>query len=180
MRCFIAFDIPEKYYNYLQDIQNQLKKNCKGTTPYSFHLTLKFLGNINEKKLDIIQKELNLIEHKSFKAQFSNLGAFPSISSPRVIWIGLEPYKIIQELQQKIEQTLNYYSKFSERFHPHITLMRVKNVENKAKLKEFLQTKQEQYSFQVSYFTLYQSKPSDKKHIYIPLQTYKLENKANI
>ena len=49
MRCFIAIDLENDYF---KELQNQIK-DVKGTFPISFHLTLKFLGEVEENKIFI-------------------------------------------------------------------------------------------------------------------------------
>ncbi|MFH2038931.1 MAG: RNA 2',3'-cyclic phosphodiesterase [Chloroflexota bacterium] len=94
----------------------------------NIHLTLKFLGDITEKELAILA---NLIASEAageepFSFSFSNLGIFPNIKRPRIIWIGIEsPIRLI-EFQRKIEDlTTNLGIPIDNKpFSPHITLGR--------------------------------------------------------
>ncbi|MFH1678513.1 MAG: RNA 2',3'-cyclic phosphodiesterase, partial [Candidatus Omnitrophota bacterium] len=93
MRTFIAIELPEEIKNILGEIQDKLKQtraDVKWVQPQNIHLTLKFLGEINEDLVKKIASALNEIaqENSSFNLRLYELGAFPKIKYPRVIWIG--------------------------------------------------------------------------------------------
>ena len=144
IRSFIAIELPKEIKEDLGKIQDELKKSnadIKWVEPKNIHLTLKFLGNVDEKKLEDIKRILrNLSErYKGFFIELSRIGAFPKISSPRVIWIGIEKgkeelSKIFLELEEQLE---NIGFKKEERgFSSHITIGRVRSVLNRIRLIE--------------------------------------------
>ena len=135
MRLFIAIEMPENVKDILVDIQktigDELAKT-KWVSKEQMHLTLKFLGEVQEEKLPLIINNLKKIKFVPFILRLNDIGVFPSESYIRVIWIGVEPEKEIIELQSEVEDVLKEF-KFKKdfKFHPHVTLGRVKFVKDK-------------------------------------------------
>lgn len=146
MRAFIAIDPPQEIKNYLADIQTKLKKSnadVKWVKPQNIHLTLKFLGEIDDTKLHKIIDILNGISlnHAGFFMRTAHVGAFPRIQSPRVIWVGIDKgndriTSIVHELEEKIEKI--GLPKEEKSFSSHITIGRTKSSLNREKLSGLL------------------------------------------
>lgn len=146
MRTFIAIELPQEVKNALVKLQEQLRKtgaDVNWVQPDNIHLTLKFLGEIGEKKLDKINSILEKAakEYSCFQAEISTLGAFPKINYPRVIWVGIEKggieiKKIVQELEEQIEKI--GIAKESRPFSTHITIARVRSALNQQALAQEL------------------------------------------
>ncbi|MEK6857695.1 MAG: RNA 2',3'-cyclic phosphodiesterase [Nanoarchaeota archaeon] len=135
MRLFIAFEV-ENLSDYFLALQKRFLSSADLTLTKEFHLTFKFLGEVNERRiLDTVQR-LKTIKFESFNAKTTKVQGFPNDRTPRVIWIGLEPKDKIIELQQKIDESLKGIFDKEERFEPHITLARVKYISNKKNLDE--------------------------------------------
>ncbi|MCX5707048.1 MAG: RNA 2',3'-cyclic phosphodiesterase [Candidatus Omnitrophica bacterium] len=142
MRSFIAIGLPKEIQASLKLLQDKLKKSgadLKLVKPENIHLTLKFLGEIDENKLTKISPILEtLLQNKTaFQIKLSSLGTFPKINSPRVVWVGMalgeQEVKIIAgELEEKLEKI--GIPKEDKPFSSHITIARVKSGLNKEKL----------------------------------------------
>ncbi len=163
MRLFIAIDVPEIISNYITEVQKKLT-GAKLTLTKSFHLTLKFLGEVTPAQAEDIKKKLEKIQFKPFTASLDGTGVFPSENMIRVVWIGIEPHDIICELQKQIDEALAPLFKKEKGFQPHITLARVKTVENKKQFTELVKNlKVEPFSFEVKHFKLIESKLQGKE-----------------
>jgi 2'-5' RNA ligase len=144
MRIFIAVKLSSEIKLRLGEVQNKLKESgvdVKWVKPENIHLTLKFLGNVIELKLEPLVKEVGEVARKfsPFKIKFSGLGTFPNLKNPRVIWIGIEgEVKELLKLKGEIEENLVKLEFASEgrEFKPHLTLGRVKSFQNKGELSE--------------------------------------------
>ena len=82
----------------------------------------------------VISKEVNF---SSFEAELKGIGAFPKISNPRVIWIGIsngmeELIKIFNQIEPLLEKI--GFNPDYKKFSPHITIARVKSLRNKQQL----------------------------------------------
>lgn len=158
MRLFVALDFDE-LKDYFVNIQNQIDKElAKVGFPRSFHLTLKFLGEVAEDKVSAIKEELKKIKFEPFSISLDKIGFFPSENYIRVVWIGLKPLDKINELQQKIDNSLISIFTKDKRFHPHLTICRVKFVKDKPKFIENLKKIEiEEKKIDVSKFKLIKS-----------------------
>lgn len=176
MRAFIAIDIPAEIRGELMKIQQKLSEvqtlKAKFVEAENFHLTLKFLGEISDARVNQIKERLSEVKFPKFKALFGQLGTFPSPNYVRVIWISLEPEEKVKELTKAINEVLK--SK-DERFESHVTLARVKNIENKELLQKKLTTiKFEKKSFEVSFIKLKKSTLTPKGPIYEDVVSFDL------
>jgi 2'-5' RNA ligase len=134
MRTFIAVNLPETVRDSLRELQAGLRKRSDGVKwvrVEGMHLTLTFLGEIDPDTVSGIDRVLTEATGslRPFRVALSGLGAFPNLSRPRVIWVGvdgeLEP---LQELKSGIDKGLAKlgFPKEDRSFKPHITLGRVK------------------------------------------------------
>lgn len=177
MRLFIAIDTPKEIKEYFKQLQTKIGDNlAKIKLTTDFHQTLKFLGEVPEDKLEQIKELLSKIKFKPFTAQLSELGVFPSEHYIRVIWIGFTNNKPIIALQQQIEQSLLDIFPKDKRFHPHITLARVKFVKEKEKLiRKLKDIKIEPKEFAVTQFKLIKSTLTKQGPIYEDLTVFPSE-----
>ncbi|MEO0185059.1 MAG: RNA 2',3'-cyclic phosphodiesterase [candidate division WOR-3 bacterium] len=134
MRTFIAVEIPEKQKKLIWDFILEHKKGnppIKWVAFENLHITLKFLGEIDEKKINLMVSALTTISArtKSFKLKLENPGCFPSVRNPRVLWIGVTTgAQELTGLATDIENSLTQFGikKEDKKFHPHLTIGRIK------------------------------------------------------
>ena len=176
MRAFIAIEIPSEVKKIFLEVQNQLDKDkAKLKITRDFHLTLKFLGEVDETKVEEIKKKLSEIKFDSFETSLTNIGVFPEEDYIRVIWIGLDdPKNAIKKLQQEIDEKLQKLGfKKDERFHPHVTLARVKFTKDKeGLLKNLKKIEFKKEPFKVNEFKLKKSTLTPKGSIYEDLGVF--------
>ena len=140
MRCFIAIDVSETISNQLKELQNKFENLASITFPKIFHLTLKFLGEISEKQVEDVKNSLRRVKFKPFDLELTDVGSFPDDKRINVLWVGVKPAERVIELQQEIEKNLNGFAK-DMRFHPHLTIGRVKFVKEKEGIRRLLKSK---------------------------------------
>jgi 2'-5' RNA ligase len=100
-------------------------KGVRLVEPSLIHVTLKFLGNIDEGKVGEIEAALKKVTVRPFKARMRSLGGFPNSRNPRVIWVGAEGDFV--ELNEQVESLMETVGFPREgRFQPHVTIGRVK------------------------------------------------------
>lgn len=184
MRTFIAIEIPEEIKKTLAAIESHLKysqADVKWVKPEIIHLTLKFLGEIDEKKCEEVKALLDTVgkNNKLFEISLKDIGAFPSIDRPRVVWVGLdsgakESAKIAGEVEESFARI--GFAKEIREFAAHLTIGRVRSSKNIASLKDKVLS----YKFPtiepqlVSSITLFKSTLTPEGPIYTKLHEAKL------
>jgi 2'-5' RNA ligase len=144
MRTFIAIELSDEIKDALDRIESHLKysgADVKWVAKDNIHLTLKFLGEVDEKKCEKVKAALDEIAKStaSFKISLKDIGAFPKIEFPRVIWVGLDKgTKESTELAAKIDEALSAigFDRETRPFAAHLTIGRVRSPKNKAALAE--------------------------------------------
>lgn len=133
MRAFIAFDFSEKFKSQLYEIQKSVKSfsySGSWVSKNNFHLTLKFLGEIDNKHIEDIDKILKNISNNNepISIQLNKLGFFNKKNNEyKVIWVGFggELDRLISVFDKIDEQTSKIgFNKEKRKFKPHITLGR--------------------------------------------------------
>lgn len=188
MRTFIAIDLPKEIKDSLSTIQEQLKKSgadVKWVLPQNIHLTLKFLGEIDDARLSKINKIIEdaTKDKNPFQIHISSIGAFPKIKFPRILWIGIdkgnnETKGIVKELEEKISKI--GIPAEDRPFSSHITIGRTKSTLNREKLVQDLETLaikfgEENLEFTVTKITLFKSTLTPKGPIYEILKETSLQ-----
>ena len=138
MRLFIALDVDPEIRESLQDAVRELRATrapVRWVRPEAIHLTMKFLGETPDGKLASLESSLGKTCRTvyPFTVTMSGIGAFPGLSKPRVLWAGIEePTGTIGILAQRMEEDLFRlgWKKESRKFHPHVTVGRVKGTSN--------------------------------------------------
>lgn len=146
MRLFIAIELSPEIRDALAQVQSHLKyasADVKWVEKDNIHLTLKFLGEVDEKKLQQVIAALEIIgkENSAFEISIKDIGAFPKIDYPRVIWVGFDKgAKESTELAARVDEELSKigFQKETRPFAAHLTIGRVRSPKNKEALKEKL------------------------------------------
>ena len=126
-RLFVAIDLPEEVKNAVAAIGRDLP-GARHVTREQLHLTLRFIGEVDDEMLNAIRTALTEVTGTSFPLTLRGVGHFPPGKQPRVLWVGLEKSAPLLELQQEVEQALNKAGIPPEErnFSPHLTLARLK------------------------------------------------------
>lgn len=173
MRLFIAIEFDDR--EFFKSLQDKIDKRlAKMTLAKSYHLTLKFLGEVDEKKAALIIEKLNSIKFTPFSVTLAHLGVFPSPSHINVIWAGFEKDEKIKELQKLIDGVIDGLFLKESDFKAHITLARVKLAYDKEGLKKNIQNiKVEKKEFKVNEFKLIKSTLTGEGPVYEEMAVFK-------
>ena len=100
------------------------------TAVQNLHLTLQFLGDVEEKRISLLKQILNRVPMHTDeeKLLFTNIGAFPDLNAPRIIWLGIEKNGALLNIQKRLSDDLarNEFDFDKKRFKAHLTLGRVR------------------------------------------------------
>lgn len=173
-RIFIAVNLPSETKKEIYErISKKIdKEKCKVVEEKNLHITLRFLGYLSEASINELKEKMKeLSKEKGFKARIAGVGEF----NGRIVWIGVEEGKEkMNELSEKLGEVIGVKD---ERFHPHVTLARVKKMshgevkELKEKLNELNYSKE----IEIKSVDLMESVLERKGPKYLLLQSFPLE-----
>jgi RNA 2',3'-cyclic 3'-phosphodiesterase len=133
VRLFVAVDVPdelkERIESQIVDVLRPALSGARWTRPEGRHLTLKFLGNVDDERVDAIAAVVDAVaaRHAPFEAAFSEVGGFPNLRRPRVLWIGIgqgaEPMAALASDLERSLEPLGFEPE-GRPFRGHFTLAR--------------------------------------------------------
>ncbi len=187
IRCFVACGLPravleavESYQRRLQPALRPLDLEPRWARPASLHLTLRFLGDIDEALVDPLGRALRLAMARvpEFTFRLGGLGCFPDPKRPRVLWLGArapELAKLHGAAQGALEEL--GFAPDRRPFHPHLTLARFRRPNS---LGDLLQAPPvfDQRQVPVAEVVLYRSELSPKGARYTALRRAALAGAA--
>lgn len=137
MRVFIGIKLDETTVEKVNRCLKPFKKIAtplKWTKDINIHLTLKFIGEVNQEKYIQIEQVLteDLYDISPFPMRISGLGKFGRHDELNILWAGIEKNETLERLFRKIEKKLYIIKidKESRAFNPHITLARNRRIFN--------------------------------------------------
>jgi RNA 2',3'-cyclic 3'-phosphodiesterase len=135
MRLFVAVDLPEEAKRAIAAEQKLIAAPLVGSgdslklvAPEQMHLTLLFLGEVQEARVPAVIEAMNTaVDLPAFDMAFGGAGVFPARGAPRVLWMGVTAGAApLTTLQREIAERIRGLGiAFDDRpFHPHLTLGR--------------------------------------------------------
>src|SRR5262245_8442303 len=127
MRIFIALDIPAEIRARITEYAGRLRgyaPEARWARPEGLHVTLKFIGEVSEAKVEEIKRALGAVKAAPFAVTFESAGFFPTPKSPRVFWIGVHADPGLAQLAAAIDGATHTVgiAKEERAFSPHLTL----------------------------------------------------------
>jgi 2'-5' RNA ligase len=131
VRLFVAVDLPEEIREKIRECQAELKTGKERVTlvnPDQIHLTLKFIGEVDEPTVEKIKEALKKIRFNSYDLEVGNIQANSS-RRPRVIWCSIRDSGESAELHRQVEEVLEPLGipREERAFTSHATVARVKS-----------------------------------------------------
>lgn len=185
MRTFIAVELPQEVKRKIEEVQAPLKKtdtHVSWVKPGNVHVTLKFLGEVKDEKVEDVFRstEEALKESKVFDLSLKDLGCFPNLRRPRVVWVGVDQGKDeLFQMQRRIEEELFKvrFPKEAKPFSAHLTIGRVKSGRNIEELtRQIDNTKFQTEEVRIDEVVVMKSQLHPHGAIYTPLKKIKLLN----
>ncbi len=179
MRTFIAIEVPDSERKTLALMVEEFCRHdlpIKWVKPQNMHVTIKFLGEVNETGSVKVKEAVNSICRKMavFNMRLNGIGCFPRPNNARVIWVGVDrggsELNMLAENLESSLQTLGF--KAEGRFHPHLTIGRIRQ---RCNINEILLKKFQGDSFSVEKVTLFESKLLPKGPIYRAIENFSLK-----
>lgn len=129
IRLFVALELPSEIRDRLAMLSTGID-GARFVASENLHITLRFIGDVEEPVIDDIVAPLARIRAEPFPVTLTGAGHFESGRRVRAVWIGVEKSRPLMELQERIEAAVARAGLPPEgrRFVPHITMARLRNV----------------------------------------------------
>jgi 2'-5' RNA ligase len=137
LRLFLALPVPSEVKSALSVAQDELRhrlpsRAASWTRPENMHLTLRFLGSVDENRVDALVTNVTTATtgFGVLSLVAERLGAFPDLRYPRVVWAWVHDGDRLTELQRRVMAATDDFTqeRAEERFTGHVTLARVKQI----------------------------------------------------
>jgi 2'-5' RNA ligase len=192
MRLFVAIDldpeIRERVARFSESVRN-LAPDVRWTPPESWHITLKFIGEVGNDVSERVKEQLEKVNAAPANIGFRGTGFFPTPRAARVFWAGVQADSSLIAVAEGVDRVLGAIGiPFEERgFTPHLTLARSgsgrpgRDKQDRANKFTRLQERLEKMpeadfgTMTAREFILYQSKTSPKGSVYTKLAGYELK-----
>jgi RNA 2',3'-cyclic 3'-phosphodiesterase len=124
-RLFVALEMPESVQSQLSGMLSGVPE-ARWVDPENFHLTLRFIGEVDEPTAEEIAAALSRLRMPSFTLVLDGMGYFESRGRLRALWVGVRPEPALDALRRKVESTVVAAGLEAEKrkFKPHVTLAR--------------------------------------------------------
>jgi 2'-5' RNA ligase len=182
VRAFLAVELPNEVKTALGQLEStlrpQLQSRASWVRPENAHITMRFLGNIEPEVVGVVHEIVRETCQgpTPIALSLSELGVFPTVRNARVLWCGITgQVDELNDVQKALEAGIRTASLPPEnkRWSPHVTLARFREVPDRARLKEMLDTPVPTRDFVAKGVTLFASElHTDGAHyqrlIYVP------------
>ncbi len=183
MRAFVAILLPAEIRKNIASFSASLGsvQGIKGVPWENLHITLHFLGEIKEEGAEFSALCQNLTaaaeKTRPFTMELRGVGAFPSLTAPKTLWVAMEKKKALFDLAKAVKTASPGGAQ--KPFSPHLTVGRVKYEDPSQErfYREFM--KREAWSFghfRVSSFFLMKSDLTGKTPVYTVVEEFKIKD----
>ncbi|ELY55909.1 RNA 2',3'-cyclic phosphodiesterase [Natronolimnohabitans innermongolicus] len=185
MRLFVSVDLPDDLADAVDDLQDEFTgaSGLNFTDPRQAHVTLKFLGEVDESRVPDLERELEAAVADAavepFTVRYGGLGVFPSLDYISVIWFGAETGgEELTRLHEAVEDrtTAMGFEEESHDFTPHVTLARMEHGGGKEQVQELVRERDPTIGeMTVEEIHLTESVRTDAGPIYSTVESFSLE-----
>ena len=183
-RVFIGLPLTDKAAHPLLKAQNHDISGARWQMRDNLHITLNFLGEVEDKDLEALQENLRKIHQNDFTIHMNGVGTFTrgKTEIPKILWAGVEKTAALVNLKEAVDKACRTAGiHIDDRpYCPHVTIARLtdasrEDVENFLKEHKNLSAP----AYRAKEFILYQSHLHDTGSIYRPLRHFPLQNRQH-
>lgn len=182
-RLFVALKIPDEIIKKIFELRNEILPDWgkyKWEKENKIHLTLKFIGEVDDNKVGQISQSLSFIENYfKFDCKLSRFGFFFKKGAAKILWVGLASDNTLYKLVEEINNILEKLSipKEERKFKSHLTLLRLKNKDYyRFPVKNFQEFTIPEIKFTTNETLLIKSKLLPETSEYTIIKKYKLKD----
>jgi RNA 2',3'-cyclic 3'-phosphodiesterase len=182
MRLFVAIPLPQTVLTQLDALRRPTWSDVRWEHPYDSHITLRFIGDVDQARYDVYQQALKTVQQRPFTLNLQGVGHFPADASRglKVLWVGIVIPPALLTLQKTVSDLLEAQGLPKDKFegyNPHVTLGRFKQNPAPDVLAEFLA---QHHDFQtppisVDSFVVYRSERAANGAMYQEFERFPLQ-----
>lgn len=166
MRLFLGIDLPDQLKSKIENHLSPLKQTPKGwENEHDFHMTMLFIGETAEEKLEEIKSKLATLTFEPFELKIVDIEFFPR----RIMYLSMEDSENLLKLKNQTDEFFPEYVRPNEKaFHPHITVKRWQRYEFNQLEKDKEKLKKVNFTFLVKKLCLFKSEKNvagEKYHV---------------
>jgi len=180
LRLFVALALPPELRSELAALAGGIP-GAKWVPPENYHLTLRFIGEIENWRAQEVDDALAVVRGNPFDLSLRGLGTFEKAGRIHALWVGVERNEALAHLQARVETALQRCGLPPERkrFSPHVTIART----DRAPPEKVIAYVQAHNLFRappvrVEHFTLFSSRLGKEASVYTPEVEYGLGRRA--
>jgi 2'-5' RNA ligase len=168
MRVFYSLNFYDETKNEIKNIKNAVEENSikgKFVKSKNYHLTLEFIGEVDEEKVKILKKVLCELKTSPYKLSFNKIGNFNRRGGD-IVWIGVEDNSNLYKLSDELRSLLKAegFETDKRKYTPHLTIGRRVLME-----KSYENIHLHAFDAKVKSIALMESKRIDGELIYQPI-----------
>jgi 2'-5' RNA ligase len=179
IRLFVGVDLPDEIRRALQSLNGGVP-GARWIPPENYHVTLRFIGEVDEGSAEDIDDALSTVRARAFVAELRGVGAFGKGRQLHSLWVGVAGQAALSALHDKVDRALVRVGVEPDRrkYMPHVTLARLKAA-HAARVEAYTATHAlfATGPFPVTHFTLYSSLRSSGGSIYRAEAEYPLDER---
>ncbi|WP_435551198.1 RNA 2',3'-cyclic phosphodiesterase [Natrinema sp. CGMCC1.2065] len=185
MRLFASVDLPNDLAEPVADLQDEFAdaSGLEFTDPAQAHVTMKFLGDVDEDRLPALERALGAAVADAavdpFTVRYGGLGVFPSLEYISVVWLGVaDGGEELTRLHEAIEDrtTAMGFDPDDHDFTPHVTLARMTHAGGKELVQELVEEREPAIGeARVDEVRLTESTLTDEGPVYSTVASFPLE-----
>jgi RNA 2',3'-cyclic 3'-phosphodiesterase len=180
-RLFTGIEIPPDIVRTLSGLRGGLP-GARWIDPENYHLTLRFIGDIDNPIAEEIAEALAEVAREPFSLRFVGLGAFGG-RKPHIVHAAVEPSPALSALQAEHERLIQRAGIPPEgrKFTPHVTIARLRGVSPSA-VAQYIESRGGFATdpFEVTRFALFSARANQGGGPYIVEETYPLDGRRQL
>ncbi len=161
IRLFVGLELPEHIQEQVYNLRGGIP-NTRWMNKENLHLSLRFIGQVEETDANYIHDYLSQVNFHSFDLALTQVGLFTQGNQPKHMWVGVDNYHVLDELTLRVESAVQRagQSSISRKFHAHTTIAKFRGA-SWDKIQEFISFHNlfKSEPFRVNHFTLFSSHP---------------------
>jgi len=181
LRMFVGIPVSDDYKarldSMVETLGGQVRSRVRWTRPGNWHVSLQFLGSVEEEVVDDVRSALRKIDFSSFVMRAGDIGCFPDMQKPRVMWVGMnEGNDECARLSEAVKDVMEPFGfkRGTQSFMAHLTLGRVKRPEPDDFESAFVKVSQEWPELRVDRFILWKSELTPDGPVYTVVEEFPL------